>query len=46
MSMTSAIFWNFKGVDSKKAIRRLKKTMNFNKVDLVEILEHYQYDQY
>lgn len=37
--MISAIFWNIRGVRSKKAIHRLKILVNINKVAFVAIME-------
>lgn len=37
--MISAIIWNIRGVRSKKAIQRLKRLVNKNKIDMVTISE-------
>lgn len=37
--MISAIFWNIRGVKSKKAIHRLKNLITINKVAFVAIME-------
>lgn len=38
-SMINTIFWNIRGVRSKKAIHRLKHLIDINKILFVAILE-------